>query len=212
MLSVSIAVFKSREGENMKRLLLFIVMLFGILSVQSFAWNYGCGENIPPHVCGADGSNSGNNSYGGSSTTLVDAPAVRQYLLKLSLDGSKYELIDMGTTDFLTALDKMIYGNMCRNSEICEIVHKRNYSAVVISEDNRIFEGGADTYYKGTAKKAEKMAIEQCKAGKESNGKGVLGDGFKGKKCKLVMMLSPNFKLEDKRSGERFELKVTSSL
>ena len=37
----------------MKKLLLFVVILFSTLSVQSFAWNYGCGENIPPEVCGA---------------------------------------------------------------------------------------------------------------------------------------------------------------
>ena len=43
----------------MRKLLLFIMVLFGILSVQSFAWNYGCGENIPPDVCEADGSKSG---------------------------------------------------------------------------------------------------------------------------------------------------------
>ena len=40
----------------MKRLLLSIFILFGILSMQSFAWNYGCGENIPPEVCGASPS------------------------------------------------------------------------------------------------------------------------------------------------------------
>ena len=49
----------------MRKLLLFVMVLFGILSVQSFAWNYGCGENIPPDVCGADGSKSG----GGGSMT-----------------------------------------------------------------------------------------------------------------------------------------------
>ena len=37
----------------MKKLLLFVVVLFSGLSVHSFAWNYGCGENIPPEVCGA---------------------------------------------------------------------------------------------------------------------------------------------------------------
>ena len=40
----------------MKKLFLFILVLFGILSTQSFAWNYGCGENIPPDVCGAGAS------------------------------------------------------------------------------------------------------------------------------------------------------------
>ena len=65
---------------------------------------------------------------------------------------------------------------------------------------------------KETAKVAEKRAIKNCKNGEELNGNGFRGDGIKGKKCKLVMMLSPDFKLEDKRSGETFELKVTSSI
>lgn len=51
----------------MRRLLLFILVLFGILSVQSLAWNYGCGENIPPHVCGADGSGSSNTQQTSSN-------------------------------------------------------------------------------------------------------------------------------------------------
>ncbi len=50
----------------MKKLLLFVTLLFGILSVQSFAWNYGCGENIPPSVCGADGSGTPNNQQSSS--------------------------------------------------------------------------------------------------------------------------------------------------
>ena len=47
----------------MKKLFLFILVLFGILSAQSFAWNYGCGENIPPEVCGAGGSGNSGVSY-----------------------------------------------------------------------------------------------------------------------------------------------------
>ena len=46
----------------MKKLFLFIIMMFGILSTQSFAWNYVYGGNIPPSVCGADGSKSGNTN------------------------------------------------------------------------------------------------------------------------------------------------------
>lgn len=45
----------------MKKLSLFILVLSGILSMQSFAWNYGCGENIPPDVCGAGGNTSSIN-------------------------------------------------------------------------------------------------------------------------------------------------------
>ena len=51
----------------MKKLLLFILVLFGMLSIQSFAWNYGCGENIPPSVCGADGSGTSNTQQTSSN-------------------------------------------------------------------------------------------------------------------------------------------------
>ncbi len=195
----------------MKRLLLFILVLFGSMSVVSLS--NGC----MAQVCTCP--NGGYVSYGeycavyDTPTQTIpnapEAPAVRRYLLKLALDGSKYELIDLKTTDFSTALEKM---TLCRNSEICKIVDKRNYSAIVVSEDDRIFADSADTYYKETAKVAEKRAIKNCKNGEELNGNGFRGDGIKGKKCKLVMMLSPDFKLEDKRSGETFELKVTSSI
>ena len=46
-------------------------------------------------------------------------------------------------------------------------------------------------------------AIKECKKGR---------DGIKGKNCKLIMILNHNFYLEDKRSGEMFELKVTGSV
>ena len=72
----------------MKKLLFFILILFGILSVQSFAWNYGCGENIPPDVCGAGGAgNSSNNGY----TDYSKVPTVNQYLFIMPLNGNNYE-------------------------------------------------------------------------------------------------------------------------
>ena len=59
----------------MKKLLLFVLILFGILSVQSFAVNYGCGENIPPYVCGAapppSNSSSSYNNYSGSDYSIM---------------------------------------------------------------------------------------------------------------------------------------------
>ena len=60
----------------MKKLFLFIILLFGILSMQSFAWNYGCGENIPPSVCGADGS--GNSGYNNEPADYSKVPAVNK--------------------------------------------------------------------------------------------------------------------------------------
>ena len=53
----------------MKKLLLFLITLFSILSFQAFAVNYGCGENIPPHVCGAAPPPSYDN-YGGDSSYI----------------------------------------------------------------------------------------------------------------------------------------------
>lgn len=63
----------------MKKLLLLIFILFGILSVQSFAWNYGCGENIPPDVCGAAPSY---NTTSAPSVTYYGAIAIDPYTRK----------------------------------------------------------------------------------------------------------------------------------
>ena len=181
----------------MKRLLLFILVLFGILSAQSFAWNYGCGENIPPDVCGAS---SGSNSTYSPPVRQYDPPT-NYYYLMFTLKNNNYRLIDLKTTDVTKAIE---YGFGCnRDSEICSAVTKNDYVAVVTSEDNRVFLGLATTFNNTSPKEAEKYAIKECKKGR---------DGIKGKNCKLIMILKHNFYLEDKRSGEIFELKVTDSV
>ena len=67
-------------------------------------------------------------------------------------------------------------------------------------------------FIKKKEKKAEKAAIDDCKKGKEANGNGVMGDGIKGKKCRLIRLFSPNFKLENIETKQKDDLKVTSSL
>ena len=39
-----------------------------------------------------------------------------------------------------------------------------------------------------------------------------MGNWVKKEKCKLIMIITPDFKLQDKRKGETFDLKVTGSL
>ena len=65
----------------MRKLLFFVLLLLVSLSIQSFAWNYGCGENIPPSVCGADGSGNGGGS-GGTVPTYYGGIAINPYTRK----------------------------------------------------------------------------------------------------------------------------------
>ena len=100
----------------MKKLLLFIVILFGILSVQSFAWNYGCGENIPPEVCGAGGNgNTGvsyiqyhgaiavntDTGYWASISSVTDAKKAKNAVLSNCGENCKYIRV---SADFCTAV------------------------------------------------------------------------------------------------------------
>ncbi len=39
-----------------------------------------------------------------------------------------------------------------------------------------------------------------------------MGDGIKGKKCRLIRLFSPNFKLENIETKQKYDLKVTGSL
>ncbi|MBP7725736.1 MAG: hypothetical protein KA081_03900 [Leptotrichiaceae bacterium] len=180
----------------MKKLLFFILILFGILSVQSFAWNYGCGENIPPDVCGAGGAgNSSNNGY----TDYSKVPTVNQYLFIMPLNGNNYELIDLKTKDTGNALNWRSY--YCpypyKKNVACYLVDKVSYTAIVSSEDGDIFYGGADPRFNVSKGAAENYAKKECKKAK-------------GKKCKLIMMIEPNFKMIDKRNNNITYLKITN--
>lgn len=190
----------------MKKLLLFMLILFGTLSIKGLA--AGCSAQVC--MCPGGGYVTTGQFcpvYENTPSVPRDAPPVNFYLFVLPSNKSTYDFIDLRTTDFLQAVK---IG--CKNDRVCSTITKRDYVAVVASEDGRMFTGTSDTFYKGNAKKAEKEAIKDCKAGRESNGKGYNGDGIKGKNCKLIMIVSPNFKFQDKRTGETYDLRVTSSL
>ena len=193
----------------MKKLLLFLI-LFGCLSIVNFA--AGCNAQIC--TCPGGGYVT-TGQYCPVNTPVYspppDAPAVNMYFLILDVKNSNYQLVDLKTRDFLTALDRT-WSCAGKKSSICTVISAREYIAIVSSEDNRLFIGKADTFYKGTGKQAEKQGIDDCKKGKEANGNGVLGDGIKGKKCKLIMMVSPNFKLENTETKQKYNLKVTDSI
>ena len=69
----------------MKKLLFFIIILFGILNVQLAAnydsgtnsYDYGCGVGIPPFVCGADGSSRTNSPSGNSKSKISCSKALK---------------------------------------------------------------------------------------------------------------------------------------
>ncbi len=120
----------------MKKLLLFVVVLFGILSVQSFAWNYGCGENIPPHVCGADGSNNGGGYGTVVSTTYYGGMAVDVKTRKFS---SAWNYQD-GESAKQEAMKSC--GNMCVGTWASS-----DYMVIAISEDDKNWGYGASDKY-----------------------------------------------------------------
>ena len=191
----------------MKKLLLLTFVLFGILSVQSFAG--GC----IAQVCTCP--NGGYVSYGeycsvvnNPPASVRDAPAIPEYWFMLDIKNNSYQLIDAKTTDFMTAYYNTRSYEDKERYPISFSITARSYVAIATSEDNRLFMGPADTFYKGTRKIAEKRAIEDCKAGKEASGV----SGAKGKKCRIIWMVSPNFKLENVETKKTYDLKVTSSL
>ena len=192
----------------MRRLLL-LVILFGCMSVINLA--AGCNAQIrtcPEGGCVTYGQYCPVNTP--SYSAPPDAPPVDMYYFILDIKNNSYQLVDLKTKNFLTALDRSL--SCDRSTQVCTVVSIREYLAVVVSEDNRLFIGKADAFYKGTGKKAEKAAIDDCKKGKEANGNGVMGDGIKGKKCRLIRLFSPNFKLENIETKQKYDLKVTGSL
>ena len=185
----------------MKKLFLFILILFGMISIKGLA--AGCSAQI----CTCPGGGYVTTGqycpvYNNTPNVPPDSLPANFYLFVLPANKNPYGLVDLNTTDFLKAVK---IG--CYKGRVCTLVTQRNYIAVVASEDGRIFTGSSDNIYKGSLKKSEKQAIKDCKEGKGYN-----GDGIKGKNCKLIMTVSPNFKFEDKRTGEKYDLKVTDSI
>ena len=155
----------------MKKLLLFFLVLFGILSIQSLAG--GCNAQIC--ICPNGGTVStneycpisSNNNYGGR-TTPTYSPGNRYRFIMPSIAGNSYYLVNLNTTDFDTAWNryltymntyKLSHEDMNRN-EINLTIDSKGYYAWAISEDGRIFQGIASLGKKGSELK---HINDQCK-------------------------------------------------
>ena len=154
----------------MRKLLLFVMVLFGILSVQSFAWNYGCGENIPPDVCGADGSKSGgggsmtNDPYIGAIAFNKDTGA---WASVSNMQGKKEAKAD-------------VLSRCGQNCEVIMVDWKRCVGLAYLASD-KIYgsDSAMDQIYTGAGyntrvKRANEKALKKC----EKNG---------GQNCKVIV-------------------------
>ena len=185
----------------MKKLFLFILILFGMISIKGLA--AGCSAQVC--MCPGGGYvttgqycpvyNNSNNGH----TDYSKVPSVDQYLFIMPLNNSKYELIDLKTKDSVNALNWRSY--YCpypyKKNVACYLVDKVSYVAIVSSEDGDIFYGGADPRFNVSKGNAENYAKKECKKAK-------------GKNCKLIMMIEPNFKMVDKRDTTTTYLKITN--
>ena len=175
----------------MKKLLLFILILFGILSTQSFAG--GCNAKIC--MC----PNGGWVTFGqycpvNDVYTKPEYTSGKYYLFIMpSLDSKNYQLIDLNTRDDLVARD-IIFGRFAylyeENSNIKIKVRVDSKTSVswVSSEDGRLFYCSV----------SDNAAKKNCK---ESG----------GKNCKIILKLNgSNLKLKDFRDNTTIQLKVTS--
>ena len=123
----------------MKKLFLFILILFGVLTTQAFAWNYGCGENIPPSVCGADGSKSGN------SIPSYTPPTNNESWIALAFDETTgISAISNSLPSKTSAKNSALFicqnsgGNKCKFIAAGSNISKQR-SIVAISQNNKVF-------------------------------------------------------------------------
>ena len=163
----------------MKKLFLFILVLFGILSTQSLAWNYGCGENIPPDVCGA-GSGGGftQPSIGLPSPVNFGALAINPYTGSISYitaqkDNKKAAQIVMSDCGQNCQLIFEIKANQC-----AAVVHSTNLDHYVHYIE-KPFDLLSNTNMKRTKEKSSEKAIKKCK--KEG-----------GQNCKVLIAICAN--------------------
>ena len=179
----------------MKKLFLFILILFGNIGLMSLA----------DSMCGANGQfDPGSNTcrpiqY--QNVNVYEKPGYtpsKYYLFIMpSLNSKNYQLIDLNTKDDLVARD-IIFGHFAylfdeKNSNYVRIkarvnVNLKGYHVWVSSDDGRIFDSISD-----------KTAKNNCKeAG--------------GKNCKIILKLTySNLKLKDFRDNTTIKLKVTST-
>lgn len=142
----------------MKKLLLFIILLFGILSMQSFAWNYGCGIRL---LC--------------AEPTEAETAVITMNLLIIQKFRQSANITDVPE-------QWKIWLNWFKNnwysiSPKCNVgflFWKNQYSmlhylirlehlAVVSSENGQIFYGGADPRFGVSKDRAESYAKNSVK-------------------------------------------------
>ena len=153
----------------MRKLLLFTLFLFGILSVQSLAWNYGCGENIPPDVCGA--SNGGNSS----GDSWIITPTIGA--VAIDPDTGKWASIS-NTTDRKAAKSSVLE----RCGADCKVimVDSKRCVGVAYSKGDKAFGSDSATDniggigYNTRVQRSNEKALKKC----EKSG---------GKNCKVIV-------------------------
>lgn len=167
----------------MKKLLLFILVLFGLISFESIAnynpgtgtYNYGCGPGVPPNVC-----MSGGNSNGGSTVTP-------RYFGGVSIDPStrKYG----ASWNYKNGEDarnsaKKICSESSNSDRCVSYWSSYYYTAVSISTDDQVTKFGTSDSYDS----AWNAALKECqKAG--------------GNDCEVVLMASSTSSPDEKRWG-----------
>ena len=182
----------------MKRLVLFIFVLFGILSVQSVAG--GCNAQIC--ICPNGGyvyTNqycpvSNNTNYGEEK---IYYPGNYYILVSPSINSKDCHLINLNRKDPSLAGTKTAdYGISSKlyGSQIFTTFDSKGYTAWAISENNKLF------WAQESKEGAEiKTAKKRCK--KAGN-----------KKCEIILKLdNRNLKLTDLRDNTTTQLKVTYS-
>lgn len=132
----------------MKKLLLFTLVLFGILSTQSFAWNVGCGENVPISVCnpnwdGSSGGGGGSLPYG----SVYLNPQTRDYGAVWNYPSGESANADAESR----------CGNACYGSW-----YSYDYAVISVSDDDKVVGRGMGYTYS----QAMKASLKEC----EKNG------------------------------------------
>ena len=172
----------------MKKLLLFIVVLFGGMGTISFA------DACSTAICQCTGG--ANVTFGQYCPTqeTYSSPQPSEDLLRTYIfitDGTDYELIDLGKLYDTESYHS--YRNMCDpiNSDklVCTSIRKPNYLFVASSDDGRVFTSYGKKGY------AQKTAMKWCK--KEG-----------GVNCKIELILNSELKLLDKRNNKEQTLSV----
>ena len=153
----------------MKKLLLFTLILFGVLSTRSFAWNYGCGENIPPDVCGAS------NSGGGSGEPWI-IPAT---IGAIAVDPTTGKWASISNSQDRKDAKNNVLERCGSNCKVFMVDNKRCAGAAYSKGDNIVtFDSATDNFggigYNTRVERSNEKALKKC----EKSG---------GKNCKIIV-------------------------